>query len=120
MDLNDGYFYIIYLFVCSKCQKYSPTESNKAYDKVANRRGAVSFDPQQVVSMVKQVAISGRRLLLPKDESIKQYLEVRRETYYILPQHHLFSVLSFVLYMEVLISQGHFLMLCCAVQTFDG
>lgn len=34
------------------------------------------FDPQQVVDMVKQVAISINRLVLPKEECIKQYLDV--------------------------------------------
>ena len=64
------------LFPCSKCQKYSPTESNKANDKAVNRKGGVMFDPQQVVAMVKQEAISGRKVLLAKEECIKQYLEV--------------------------------------------
>lgn len=68
--------HLCHLF-CSKCEKYSPTESNKANDKAANRKGAVAFDPQQVVDIVKQVAaVSASRLIMPKEECIKQYLEV--------------------------------------------
>ena len=69
-------FKIILFVSLSKCQKYSPTESNKANDKAANRKGGVTFDPKQVVEMVKQEAISGRRVLLAKEECIKQYIEV--------------------------------------------
>ena len=65
----------IFIF-CSKCQKYSPTESNKAHDKAASRRAGFVFDPQQVVAMVKQIAISARRLVLTREECVKQYLEV--------------------------------------------
>ena len=69
------------LFPCSKCQKYSPTESNKANDKATNRKGGIVFDPQQVVDMVKQEAISGRTAIMPKDDCIKQYLEVKRPSF---------------------------------------
>ena len=34
------------------------------------------FDPEQVVAMVKQDAASSGKLLLPKEECIKQYLDV--------------------------------------------
>lgn len=65
--------YVLY----SKCQKYSPTEANKAHDKTVSRKGAVVFDTQQVVDMVKQKAISADSvLMLPKQQCIKQYLEV--------------------------------------------
>lgn len=69
------------MFAYRKCQKYSPTESNKAHDKTANRRGAVAFDPQQVVGIVKQAAIStDYKLVLSKEECIKQYLDVSSPT----------------------------------------
>ena len=62
----------------SKCQKYSPTESNKANDKTANRKGGVTFEPEQVLHLVRQEAISASKPILPKEECIRQYLEVNK------------------------------------------
>ena len=60
----------------SKCQKYSPTESSKAYDKAVSRKQGVVFDPKQVVEKIRADVTGARKVLLSKDEYIKHYLEV--------------------------------------------
>lgn len=60
----------------SKCQKYSPTESSKAYDKAVSRKQGVVFDPKQVVEKIRADITGARKVLLSKDEYIKHYLEV--------------------------------------------
>lgn len=70
------YLVLFLVVVFSKCQKYSPTESNKANDKTASRKGGVAFDPEQVVQLVRHEAISAIKPILPKEECIRQYLEV--------------------------------------------
>ena len=60
----------------SKCQKYSPTESAKAYDKAISRKQGVVFDPKQVIETVKADVTGARKTLLSKDEYIRHYLEV--------------------------------------------
>jgi hypothetical protein len=62
--------------VHSKCQKYSPTESSKAYDKAVSRKQGVMFDPKQVVEKIRADITGARKVLLSKDEYIKHYLEV--------------------------------------------
>ena len=64
-------------FVCSKCQKYSPTEPSKAYDKTISRRTGVTFDPKQVLDQVRSEFIGERKALRNKDDYVKQYTEVR-------------------------------------------
>ena len=60
----------------SKCQHYSPNESNKAYDKTVSRKAGVAFEPRLVIEEVKCEAL-GRRSLKSKDEYLRQYIVVR-------------------------------------------
>ena len=61
---------------CSKCQHYSPNESNKAYDKTITRKAGVMFEPKLVIEEVKSETL-GRRSLKSKEEYLKQYIAVR-------------------------------------------
>ena len=67
------YWLINCLFSCSKCQQYSPTESNKAYDKAVNRRAGVTFDPRSVLEELKRGPQAPPR---SKDYYLQQYVEV--------------------------------------------
>ena len=57
----------------SKCQRYSPTESNKAYDKAVNRRSGVTFDPSSVLEELKRSPQAPPR---SKEYYLQQYVEV--------------------------------------------
>lgn len=57
----------------SKCQQYSPTESNKAFDKTVNRRLGVTFEPHSVLEELKRGPQTPSR---GKEDYLKQYLEV--------------------------------------------
>ena len=59
----------------SKCQKYTPTESIKVYDKAISRKQGVVFDPKQVVEKM-QAEVFGPTKTLDQDECIRHYLEV--------------------------------------------
>ena len=59
---------------CSKCQQYSPTESNKAFDKAVNRRSGVTFDPRSVLEELKRRPKAPPRA---KEDYLKQYVEAR-------------------------------------------
>lgn len=78
MSVSPILIYIIFFLcpICSKCQKYSPTESSKAYDKAVSRKQGVVFDPKQVVEKIRADVTGARKVLLSKDEYIKHYLEV--------------------------------------------
>ena len=62
----------------SKCQQYSPTESNKAYDKAVNRRSGVTFEPRSVLEELKQVPQAHPRA---KEDYLKHYVEVHMYMY---------------------------------------
>ncbi|CAI8012871.1 Nipped-B-like protein [Geodia barretti] len=59
----------------SKCQQYSPTESNKTYDKAVSRRSGVTFDPSSVLEELKRSPGAPPR---SKDHYLQQYVEFRR------------------------------------------
>ena len=63
-------------FFFSKCQSYSPNESNKAYEKAVSRKSGILFEPQLVIEEVQSEAV-GRRTLKPREEYLRRYLEVR-------------------------------------------
>ena len=68
------------LLSCSKCQHYSPTESNKAFDKAVNRRSGVVFDASSVLEELRRE--QGSRLpLRTKEEYLRQYVEVRESCF---------------------------------------
>lgn len=58
---------------CSKCQQYSPTESNKAFDKAANRRSDVAFEPHTVLEELQRGLQAPPRA---KEDYLKTYIEV--------------------------------------------
>ena len=57
------------LLLCSKCQKYSPSEPTKLYDKTMTRRGEITFNSHFKDLMFKQSD-------LEKDEMVNYYIEV--------------------------------------------
>jgi cohesin loading factor subunit SCC2 len=59
----------------AKCQQYSPTESNKAYDKTVNRRPGVTFEPHSVLEELKQGPQAPPRV---KEDYLKQYVEFKQ------------------------------------------
>ena len=65
---ND-YFIPMSLFLRSKCQKYSPSEPTKLYDKTMTRRGEMTFNSHFKDLMFKQSD-------LEKDEMVNYYIEV--------------------------------------------
>ena len=62
----------------SKCQKYSPTEPNKAFEKAVSRRGGVGFEPAGAVMLSQSELLGARPAALSREECITQYLEVSR------------------------------------------
>ena len=62
----------------SKCQKYSPTEPNKAFEKAVSRRGGVGFEPAGAVMLSQSELLGARPAPLSREECITQYLEVSR------------------------------------------
>ncbi len=63
------------VFAFSKCQRYSPNQSNKAYDKAVSRKTGVAFEPKLVIDAVRSEVV-GKRTLKSREEYLKQYLEV--------------------------------------------
>lgn len=61
----------------SKCQSYSPNESNKTYEKAVSRKSGVLFEPQQVIEEVKSEAV-GRRMFKPREQYLQRYLEFKQ------------------------------------------
>ena len=81
-SIQSAQIFNIILSLCpihSKCQKYSPTESSKAYDKAVSRKQGVVFDPKQVVEKIRADITGAKKVLLSKDEYIEHYLEVSIE-----------------------------------------
>ena len=71
-------FTILSTFVCvifSKCQKYTPNESNKTYEKAVTKKCGISFDPNLVVDALKNDMLS-KKQTKTKEEYLKTYLEV--------------------------------------------
>jgi cohesin loading factor subunit SCC2 len=60
-----------------KCQEYTPTENNKAWEKGVSRRQVGKYDPSTVVKEVEREMI-GKRSELGKDECIKMYMNFKR------------------------------------------
>jgi len=58
-------------FVCSKIQRYSPTDSAKTFEKPVNRKAGVKFYPKQVLDLVRL----GTQLPEPIAQSKHQLLE---------------------------------------------
>ncbi len=64
------------LYFYSKCQKYSPTEPSKTYDKAVSRRSGVNFDPRQVMEEARCEWMGEKQTLKTKDNCLRQYTEV--------------------------------------------
>ncbi|XP_064386068.1 nipped-B-like protein isoform X2 [Halichondria panicea] len=61
----------------SKCQKYSPTEPSKTYDKAVSRRSGVNFDPRQVMEEARCEWMGEKQTLKTKDDCLRQYTEFK-------------------------------------------
>jgi len=57
--------------VCSKIQRYSPTDSAKTFEKPVTRKAGVKFHPKQVLDLVRL----GTQLPEPIAQSKRQLLE---------------------------------------------
>jgi len=65
------------LIPCSKCQQYSPTESNtKAYDKAPTRKQGVLFNPEFIIDMLK-AENSKKKVIRSKEECLTIYFQVK-------------------------------------------
>lgn len=65
-----------FLLVCSKIQKYSPTESAKVYDKAVNRKTNVHFKPRQTIDFLSNNWANVVFTHDIKTRIVKQYLDV--------------------------------------------
>eukprot|EP00731_Ephydatia_muelleri_P018474 Em0011g514a len=61
----------------SKCQKYTPNESNKTYEKAVTKKCGISFDPNLVVDALKNDMLS-KKQTKTKEEYLKTYLEFKQ------------------------------------------
>jgi len=59
------------LFICSKIQRYSPTDSAKTFEKPVSRKAGVKFYPKQVLDLVQL----GMQLPEPITQTKRQLLE---------------------------------------------
>jgi len=57
--------------MCSKIQRYSPTDSAKTFEKPVSRKAGVKFHPKQVLDLV----LLGTQLPEPIAQSKRQLLE---------------------------------------------
>jgi len=57
--------------MCSKIQRYSPTDSAKTFEKPVNRKAGVKFHPKQVLDLVRL----GTQLPEPHTQIKRQLLE---------------------------------------------
>lgn len=67
----------MYVFSCSKIQKYSPTESAKVYDKAVNRKTNVHFNPRQTLDYLTNNLSNADLTYDVKRRVVRQYLDVR-------------------------------------------
>lgn len=68
----------LYLFLSllhRKCQKYSPNENVKAFEKAVVKKQWQQFEPVSVLQEVKREVL-GARVTRSKEECLRQYLEV--------------------------------------------
>lgn len=65
-------------FLFRKCQKYSPNESVKAFDKAIVKKQSYKFEPVNVLREVKKEMLA-YRVNMNKEDCIKQYLEVSEQ-----------------------------------------
>ena len=72
--LNLCYIHVPYLLL-RKCQKYSPNETVKAFDKAIVKKQSYKFEPVTVLKEVKKEMLA-YRVNMTKEDCIKQYLEV--------------------------------------------
>ena len=71
----------LFCLVCSKIQKYSPTESAKVYDKAVNRKSKVHFGPRQTLDYLKSDTANMVLSHETKKNIVKQYLDVSVQYY---------------------------------------
>lgn len=62
--------------LCSKIQKYSPTESAKVYDKAVNRKANVHFSPRQTLEFLSNNMYKADLSYETKRKIVRQYLDV--------------------------------------------
>ncbi|XP_065906128.1 nipped-B-like protein [Dysidea avara] len=67
----------LYGLTDSKCQQYSPTESNtKAYDKAPTRKQGVVFNPEFIINMLK-AENSKKKVIRSKEECLTIYFQFK-------------------------------------------
>lgn len=65
--------------LCSKIQKYSPTESAKVYDKAVNRKNNIYFHPRQTIDFISNNMAHASLTEDNKRRIVKQYLDVSHD-----------------------------------------
>ncbi|XP_019855038.1 PREDICTED: nipped-B-like protein isoform X1 [Amphimedon queenslandica] len=67
----------VYALSDKKCQEYTPTDSNKVWEKAVSRRQGILYEPQAVVNAVEKDR-RGEKTQLGKEECLKLYLHFKR------------------------------------------
>ena len=65
--------------VCSKIQRYSPTDSAKTFEKPVNRKAGIKFYPKQVLDLVRLGTQLPEPLSQSKRQLIEAYIDVSRD-----------------------------------------
>lgn len=66
----------LFFCLCSKIQKYSPTESAKVYDKAVNRKNNIHFYPRQTLDFIANNMAHASLTNDVKRHIVRQYLDV--------------------------------------------
>ena len=64
------------MFVCSKIQRYSPTDSAKTFEKPVSRKTGVKFYPKQVLDLVRLGTQLPEPLAQSKRHLVEAYIDV--------------------------------------------
>jgi len=67
--------------MCSKIQRYSPTDSAKTFEKPVNRKSGVKFDPKQVLELARLGTHLPGPIEQNKRQLIEAYIDVSRPCY---------------------------------------
>jgi len=70
--------------MCSKIQRYSPTDSAKTFEKPVSRKAGVKFHPKQVLDLVRLGTQLPEPISQSKRQLLEAYIDVSQHVQYIL------------------------------------
>jgi len=70
--------------VCSKIQRYSPTDSAKTFEKPVSRKSGLKFHPKQVLDLVQLGTQLPEPIARSKRQLIEAYIDVSQHLCYML------------------------------------